>query len=110
MNKKEILAKAQKEGQAGIDEGTKHSKNQALLYGRIGVDAVFCVIALTGLFTSTPIPTEAYAMFFAGLCGDLYAQWRNEGKPIYLILAMISLVAIVVNLALTVCRMVGLAW
>ncbi len=110
MNKSDILLKAQKEGKAGIDEGTKHRKNQARVYGRIGVDAVFCVIALTGLFTSTPIPTEAYAMFFAGLCGDMYAQWRNEEKPFYLILAIISFVVIVVNLGLTVCRMVGVEW
>lgn len=108
MNKRDVLSKAQKEGNTGMDEGTKHTKNQARLYGRIGVDAIFCIIALTSLLTSTSISTEAYAMFFAGLCGDMYAQWRNESKALYLILAIISLVMIIANLALTVYRMVGI--
>ncbi len=108
MDKKDVLSRAQKEGRIGVDDGRKHSQNQGRIYGRIGVDAIFCVIALTSLFTSTSIPTEVHAMFFAGLCGDLYAQWRNEGKWFYLILAIISLAIVAGNLVLTVCGMVGM--
>ncbi len=109
MDKNEILLKAQQEGAAGVDEGTKYYQNRAHIYSRIGVDVIFCVIALASLFTGTDIPTEAYAMFLAGVCGDMYALWRNNGKRFYLFFAILMAVTVVLNLVLTVRRMMSAA-
>ncbi len=109
MAKKDILLKAQREGMAGVDEGTKQSRNQGRFYGRIGVDLIFVVIALTSLLTGASIPTEASAMFFAGLGGDMYAQWRNQRNPINLVLAFVSAFVVIGNLVLTIRRMMGAA-
>ena len=103
MDKEKILKEARQEGMLGVDEGTKHAKTQGYLLGK----AAYVVIALFSVIASSELSAGVTAMFVASLTGEAFAGWRQSGKKVYAVLAIIGAVTTVLALVVTVCDMYG---
>lgn len=87
MNREEILARARQEGMIGVDEGSKHTKNQGRLFGRMSFTLIYIVITSFSLLTQTSSNQTANAMYIAFLTGEFYSQWREKrSKTMFLLL------------------------
>ena len=107
MNKEEVLTKAKKEGMLGVDEGTKHTKKQGYLFGKMMFVAVYIVIAYFSLITSTELYTGITAMFIASLTGEIFSKWRMSKRTIFFVFFLIGAVTTILALIITICNMYG---
>ena len=107
MDKEEVLAKAKKEGMLGVDEGTKHTKTQGYLFGKMMFVAVYIVIAFFSLITSTELNTGITAMFIASLTGEMFSKWRMSKRTIFFIFFLIGAVTTTLAVIITICDMYG---
>ena len=107
MDRERILKEARQEGTLGVDEGTKHAKAQGYLLGKAAFVAAYVVIALFSVITSSELNAGVTAMFVASLTGEAFAGWRQSGKKVYAVLAIIGAVTTVLALVITVCDMYG---
>ena len=107
MDKEKILKEARQEGMLGVDEGTKHAKTQGYLLGKAAFVAAYVVIALFSVITSSELNAGVTAMSVASLTGEAFAGWRQSGKKVYAVLAIIGAVTTVLAIVVAVCDMYG---
>lgn len=77
------------------------------MLGKAAFVAAYVVIALFSVITSSELNAGVTAMFVASLTGEAFAGWRQSGKKVYAVLAIIGAVTTVLALVVTVCDMYG---
>ena len=108
MDKNKVLTFAQKEGELGIDEGSAYVTNRGLRYGMSLIYALFIVFFLTSIFSDQPLPGVVWAFFVAPVVGDFLSRWRDNKKPLYLVLFIIAFVTLVLSAILGVQQLIGI--
>ncbi len=93
MDKDEILARAQREGRNGTDDGSAQVKNKGLRYGVNVVYALYLLYLILAWYKDTSLPFVAQSMFMALSTGDALSCWKDKytlGSLALLVLASVA--------------------